>query len=201
MSKVAITDYPVHALIANRWSPYAFADRDVAAEDLRALFEAARWAASAFNAQPWSYVVASRSEPEAFERVLSCLVEGNQSWARHAPVLALGIVRETFAHNGKANGTALHDLGLASGNLLLEATARDLSVHQMAGILPDRAREVFGIPDHSRALTGLAIGHAGAPERLPEPLRERDLMRRERRPLRELVFGARWGEPAPLVKE
>jgi nitroreductase len=201
MTKVATTDHPVHALIANRWSPYAFADRDVAAEDLRAIFEAARWAASAFNAQPWSYVVATRSDPEDFERLLSCLVEGNQAWARHAPVLALGIVRERFPHNDKPNGTAHHDLGLAAGNLLIEATARDLSVHQMAGILPDRAREVFGIPEHSRALTGLAIGYVGAPERLPEGLRERDLAKRQRRPLREFVFGTRWDEPADFSRE
>jgi nitroreductase len=192
--KHATTDHPIHDLLSRRWSPYAFADRDVPADDLRALFEAARWAPSANNEQPWCYLVAVRSDTGAFERLLSCLVEANQLWARHAPVLALGIVRETFARNGESNATALHDLGLAAGNLLTEATARGLAVHQMAGILPDRARDLFAIPDHSRALTALAIGYAGDPASLPERLRERDLAPRTRKPLAGFVFGGRWGE-------
>ena len=199
MSPVVVTDHSVHALVASRWSPYSFADRDVSAEDLRALFEAARWAASAFNEQPWSYVVARRSDPEAFERLLSCLVDANQSWCRYVPVLALGIARERFARNDKPNPTALHDLGLASGNLLFEATSRGLSVHQMSGIHPDRARELYAIPEHSRALTGLAIGYAGENAALSESIRERDRDRRPRRTLREFVFAGRFGEPADLA--
>ena len=127
------------------------------------------------------------------------LLEPNQAWARHAPVLALGITRERFARNDKPNAAAQHDLGLAAGNLLVEATSRGLLVHQMIGILPDRARETYRIPDHSRALTALAIGYEGAPERLPEGLRERDQAARERKPLREFVFEERWGDPARLV--
>jgi nitroreductase len=200
MSKVAITDHPIHALLANRWSPYSFADRSVAREDLRALFEAARWAPSSYNEQPWSYLVAAREQAEAFASLLSCLVETNQAWARHAPVLALGITRERFTRNDKPNAAAQHDLGLAAGNLLMEATARGLAVHQMIGILPDHAREVYRIPDHSRALTALAIGYAGAPERLPEALGARDQAPRARKPLGEFVFEARWGEPAELTE-
>jgi nitroreductase len=199
MSKIAITDHPVHALLTNRWSPYAFADRSVSDVDLRSLFEAARWAASSYNEQPWSYVLAVRENAEAFERLLSCLLEPNQAWARHAPVLALGITRDRFARNDKPNAAAQHDLGLAAGNLLVEATSRGLLVHQMIGILPDRARETYRIPDHSCALTALAIGYEGAPERLPEGLRERDQAARERKPLREFVFEERWGDPARLV--
>ena len=109
MGKAADTDHPIHSLLAERWSPYAFADRDVADEDLRCLFEAARWAPPSYNGQPWSYVVATRARPEGFERLLSCLVEGNQVWARHAPVLALGITRHAFVRNGKPNAAAEHD--------------------------------------------------------------------------------------------
>jgi nitroreductase len=198
--KRATTDHPIHELLSRRWSPYAFADRDVAAEDLRALFEAARWAASSYNEQPWSFIVATRREPEAFERVLSCLVEANQVWARHAPVLALGITRETFSRNDRPNAAARHDLGLATANLLTEATAREMAVHPMIGILPDRARELFGIPEPAAALTALAIGYAGDPGALPESLRERDRAPRTRRPLAEFVFGERWGTTSSIVR-
>jgi nitroreductase len=201
MSKTATTDHPVHSLVASRWSPYAFADRDVDPRDLRSLFEAARWAPSSYNEQPWSYLVALREDADGFERLLSCLVEPNQAWARHAPVLALGVARERFERNDKPNAAARHDLGLAAGNLLVEATSRGLSVHQMIGILPDRARELYRIPDHSRALTALAIGYPGAPERLPEGLRERDLQPRTRKPLSEFVFAERYGDPSPLLRD
>ena len=153
--KGARPDHPIHELLSKRWSPYAFADRDVSDDDLRSLFEAARWAASSYNEQPWSYIVATRSERAEFERLLSCLMEGNQAWACHVPVLALGITREAFTRNGKPNAAAQHDLGLASENLVSEATTRGLCVHQMIGIVPDRARELYGIPEDSRALTAI----------------------------------------------
>src|SRR5262245_60473558 len=119
--KTAVTDYPVQELIAKRWSPVAFADRAVADDDLRSLFEAARWAASSYNEQPWSYIVAVNRDAEAFQRLLSCLVEGNQAWAATAPVLVLGCTSLRFARNDRPNAAALHDLGLASANLTLEA--------------------------------------------------------------------------------
>src|SRR5947207_6688914 len=117
MSKQATPDHPVHELIARRWSPYAFADRPVSLDDLRSLFEAARWAASSFNEQPWSYVVATKDDPDEFARLLSCLVEGNQVWAKNAPALALGCVTLNFTRNNQPNAAAQHDLGLASANL------------------------------------------------------------------------------------
>ncbi len=197
--KKASTDHPIHDLLAARWSPYAFQDRPVSDDDLRSLFEAARWAPSSFNEQPWSYIVAKRENPEEFQRLLSCLVEANQVWAKAAPVLALGIVRLRFVRNDKPNRAAVHDLGLAAGNLLLEATARGLYVHQMIGIVPEKAREVYEIPEGSEAWTGLAIGYRGDPNRLPEPLKERDLAPRQRKPLREFVFSGKWGKASPIV--
>jgi nitroreductase len=199
MSKSAVTDHPVQEVIANRWSPYAFADRPVSKATLLSLFEAARWAASSYNEQPWSYIVATREEPQEFEKLLSCLVEGNQVWAKAAPVLALGCTSLNFVLNGQPNAAAVHDLGLASGNLVLEATARGLAVHQMIGIVPARARVVYQIPDGVQPLTGIAIGYVGDPAALPEKLRPRDLTNRTRKPLAQFVFGGKWGTAAPLV--
>lgn len=200
-AKLAKLDHPVQAVIAQRWSPYVFRDAPVTPSLLCSLFEAARWAPSSMNEQPWHYIVALREEPEAFERLLSCLVEGNQAWAHAVPVLALGVVKRRFARNGKENVTAAHDLGLASANLVLEATARGLSVHQMAGILPHRARELYNIPDDADALTALAIGHAGDPAGRSDTYADRDRTPRTRKPLAAFVFGARFGQAASLCGE
>src|SRR6185295_9614398 len=128
-------------------------------------------------------------------------VEGNQAWAKFAPVLALGIVTLRFVRNDKPNRAAVHDLGLASGNLLVEATARGLFVHQMAGILPDKARELYAIPEGQEAWTGIAIGYLGDPQAIGEPYKTRDLTPRSRKPLEQFVFGDRWGTAAPLVSK
>ncbi len=197
--KKASTEYPIHELIANRWSPYAFSDRPVSETDLRSLFEAARWAASSYNEQPWNYIVATKDNPKQFEQLLACLVEGNQGWAKNVPVLALGVVSLKFARNNKDNRAAVHDLGLASANLVVEAMARGLYVHQMIGILPDQAREIYQIPENFEAWTGLAIGYLGDSKTLPEGIRERDTSPRTRKPLNQFVFGERWGNPAALV--
>jgi nitroreductase len=201
MHKQAAPDHPIHELIARRWSPYAFADRPVSEDDLRSLFEAARWAASSYNEQPWSYIVATKADKAGFERLLSCLVEGNQPWAQAAPVLALGCTNLLFARNNKPNAAAVHDLGLASATLTLEATVRGLFVHQMIGILPDKARELYHVPERVQPLTGLAIGYAAAdPNMLPDAYRQRDLTPRQRKPLAEFVFGGQWGSASDLVK-
>lgn len=198
--KQASPDHPIHELIARRWSPYAFADRPVSDDDLRSLFEAARWAASSYNEQPWTYILATKGEPDAFDRLLSCLVEGNQGWAADAPVLALGCTNLRFTRNGKPNAAAIHDLGLASATLTLEATARGLVVHQMIGILPDKARELYLIPEGIQPVTGLAIGYAADPSTLSEKYRERDLAPRSRKPLDEFVFDGEWGVASKIMK-
>jgi nitroreductase len=197
--KRASTDYPIHELLATRWSPYAFDDRQVPEADLLALFEAARWAASSFNEQPWTYIVATKEHPDQFHQVLSCLIEFNQVWAKHVPVLALGIASLTFARNGQVNRAAVHDLGLAAGNLLVEATARGLFVHQMLGIFPDKARQTFGIPEGFEAWTAIAIGYRGDPTNLPDALQERERLPRQRKPLRQFIFSGTWGNPSPFV--
>ena len=186
--------------IAAGESPYSFAARPVAKDDLHSLFEAARWAASSYNEQPWSYLVGTKEAPEDFTRVLSCLVEGNQAWAKAAPALALGCTSLNFVRNGKPNAAAVHDLGLASASLVMEATARGLFVHQMIGILPDKARELYRIPEDVQPKTALAIGYAGDPNPLPELYKERDLAARNRKGLNDFVFGGQWGTASRLVE-
>lgn len=195
MSKEAATDHPVHELIARRWSPYGFDSRPVERNVLDSLLEAARWAPSSYNEQPWSYILATRDDAENYEKVLSCLVEANQAWARAAPVLMLCCTSLNFSRNGKPNAAAVHDLGLAAGNLSLEATARGLFVHQMIGIQPDHARAVFAIPETVKAVTAMAIGYAADPADLPDNLKQRDTTERQRKPLTEFVFTGQWGKP------
>lgn len=198
--KHATPDHPIHEFISKRWSPYAFSDRIVSEADLRSLFEAARWAASSYNEQPWSYIVATKADTDAFNRLLSCLVDGNQEWAKAAPVLALGCTSLNFSRNGKPNAAAQHDLGIASATLTLEATSRGLFVHQMIGIVPDKARELYAIPESVQPLTGLAIGYAADPTAVAEKFRERDLAPRSRKTLSEFVFGEKWGSASSLMK-
>ncbi|MBD2511680.1 nitroreductase family protein [Nostoc muscorum FACHB-395] len=197
--KKALTDYPIHEFLAERWSPYAFQDRPVSQADLCSLFEAARWSASSYNEQPWSYLVATKENPDHFQQFLSCLVEANQIWAQNAPVLALGIASLRFTRNNKENKAAIHDLGLASGNLVVEATARGICVHEMIGILPDKARDLFDIPEGFEAWTAMAIGYQGDPITLPDALKERDLSPRQRKPLDQFVFSGKWGNPSSLL--
>jgi len=197
--KKAVTDYPIQHALADRWSPYGFEDRPVAEADLCSLFEAARWAASSYNEQPWNYLVAIKENAREFDQLLACLVEANQAWAKAAPVLVLGVVSLRFAKNATDNRAAVHDLGLASGNLVMEATTRGLSVHQMIGILPDKAREVYQIPEHFEAWTAMAIGYNADPARMPAALKERDMAPRQRRPLRDFVFAGHWKAAAPLA--
>lgn len=197
--KSANLDHPIHELIAERWSPCVFDSRPVSEGDLRSLFEAARWAPSCFNEQPWNYIVATKDDPAEFERLLSCLNEKNQDWAKAAPVLAIGVISLRFKRNNKENRAAAHDLGLASANLSVEATSRGLYVHQMAGILPDRARELYHIPEDAAAWTGLAIGYKADPTTAPEALKERDTTPRTRKPLNEFVFTGSWGTSSPMV--
>jgi nitroreductase len=197
--KDAQADHPIESLLLGRWSPYGFADADVSTEDLLGILEAARWAPSSYNEQPWRYILALRSDSAAFEKLLSCLVEGNQVWAKYAPVLLIGVAMLKFSRNGKPNKAAAHDLGLAAGNMCAEATARGLFVHQMIGIVPERVRELYGVPEGAEPLTAMAIGHLGDGSDLPEAIQERDRGPRARRPVTEFVFGTAWNQSARIV--
>lgn len=196
MNKPAPVDPPVHDFIRQRWSPRAFADRDLEPGVLRSLLQAAQWAPSCFNEQPWAFIVATRDQPEAFAELLGCLVPGNQTWAKSAPLLMLTAAKLAFDHNGKPNRHALHDVGLAVAQLTLQATSLGLGVHQMAGIDRGKARETYGIPESWDPVTAVAVGHFGDPQSLPEGLRERELGPRKRKPLADFVFAGGWGQAA-----
>jgi nitroreductase len=199
MHKPAVTDAPVHELIQNRWSPRAFSEQPVQPEILRSLFEAARWAPSSNNEQPWAYLVATKDDAENFAKMLGVLVEFNAGWAKHAPVLALSVAHLKTNRDGKPNRVALHDVGSASAQLTFEANTRGLLVHQMAGFDADKARQTFAIPQDWDPVAAMAIGYPGNPATLPEKLRERELAPRTRKPTREFVMTGGWGHTAPFI--
>src|SRR5580658_9534726 len=199
--KPAAAAVPINHLIANRWSPRAFEARAVEPEKLRGLFEAARWAASSYNAQPWYFIVATKDDPENFAKVLSTFVEFNQGWARNAPVIAISVAGHKMPHDGSQNRHAFHDVGQAAATLALEAASHGMQVHQMAGINPEKAREVFAIPADFEAVAGIAIGYPGDPLTLPEGrLRDQETGARQRKPASEFVFTGKWGATSPIVK-
>jgi nitroreductase len=200
MNRSAPVKYPIHDLLRQRWSPRSFADRDVEPEKLRSLFEAARWAASSFNAQPWHFVIATKNEPEAYERMLSCFVEFNQGWAKNAPVIGISVAKLNFDHEEKPNRHAYHDVGQAAAYLALQAAAEGLQIHQMAGILIDRAREVLAIPAGYDPVSGFALGYPGDPEMLTEKLRERELAPRQRKEATSFVHDGTWHHKASFLR-
>jgi nitroreductase len=201
MQKPAPSDFPIHELIRNRWSPRAFADKIISADVLRSLFEAARWAPSSNNEQPWAFLVAPKDDQANFEKMLGVLIEFNAAWAKNASVLAIAVAELSFAKNNTPNRNAQYDTGAATALLSVEATARGLFVHQMAGFDPEKARQVFAIPAGWDALAALAIGYPGTPDSLPQRLQERELAPRTRKPLREFVMAGRWGQTAPFASK
>ena len=199
MEKPADTQYPIHELLKQRWSPRAFSDRTVAPDTLRSLFEAARWAPSSNNAQPWSFIVTTKEDQAAHGRLVSCLMEGNIPWAQRAPVLMVSVARMSFEDDGKPNRHAFHDVGQAVADLSIQATALGLFVHQMAGFHPEKVRELYGVPKEFEPVAAIALGYPGDPESLPEKFRSREAAPRARKPLAEFVFAGRWGQMSPVV--
>lgn len=197
--KYADTLPNVHELIRTRWSPRSFSDRPVSNDDLKTILEAARWAASSNNEQPWRFLIARKSDGEAYDRILSLLVPGNQEWAKSAPVLMIMAAKRTFSHNGSPNSYALHDTGAALAHLMLQAHALGLYAHGMAGFDRVRAREVLGIPDDYDVGAAVAIGYRDSPDKLTnERHRNSEIAKRVRKPISELAFAGHWNEPLNL---
>jgi nitroreductase len=200
MTKPALTDHPIHPLLPSRWSTRAFDPTPLADAQILSLLEAARWAPSGGNVQPWSFVVARRQDAENFERLAASLNEGNRIWAAHAPLLIL-TVAQLVREPGKPNPTALYDLGMAVAQLTVQATELGLYLHQMGGFSVDQARASFAIPEDYAPVTVIAVGALGNPESLPEPLQAREAAPRERKPLASFVYGESWGQTwAPLAQ-
>ena len=192
-------DRSVNDEIASRWSPYLFQPKEIEEDKLISCLEAARWAASSFNDQPWFWIIARRQDPPAFEKMLGCLVEANQGWAKNAGALLLTAIRPTFGYNQKPNRVALHDLGQAACQLSLQAVSLGLQVHQMGGVNLDQIRDEYGIPAEFEPQTAIAIGYPRTEELTNDEqkqLRERESGPRTRRPLSEQVFENAWGDAA-----
>lgn len=189
MSRPAPSDHPVHPLIRDRWSPRAFSDQAVSKETLFSLLEAARWSASSYNEQPWGFIVATKEQPQEYEKLLRCLIEFNQSWAKSAPALILALAHTVFDKTGKPNRHAFHDVGFAAALLTIQATSMGLYCHHMAGIEVDVIRSSYQVPPDWEPLTAIAVGHLGDPSSLPESLREREHAPRTRRALNTIVSG------------
>jgi nitroreductase len=180
----------LHDLIRTRWSPREFLDRPVEPEKMRALFEAARWAPSCFNEQPWRFVVATRAEPDQYGKILGILVEKNQQWAKTAYALGFSAGKKTFTQNGAPDRFGLYDAGAASGILAIEATALGLRVHFMGGFDAQRARAEFHVPEDFEIGAAFAVGYIDESMKAPAT--------RTRKPLEEIVFSGDWGRPAGL---
>jgi nitroreductase len=199
MKNLAPAEYPVHELIRERWSPRAFSKKEISSEDLRSLFEAARWAPSSSNEQPWAFIVATRNDSENFTKALQPLVEFNVNWAKNAYVLGFAVTELAFARNNTPNRNAHYDTGAAMSQLTTEATSRGILVHQMAGFDPDTAREVFEIPAGWDAIAAFAMGYPGDPASLPQPYRDRETAPRVRKPIREFVMSGKWSHTANFI--
>ena len=199
IEKSADTKYPINDLLRQRWSPLAFSDQMVEPEKLCSVLEAARWAASSYNEQPWSFIVATKDNQGEFERLLSCLAEGNQEWAINAPVLMISVAKLHFERNGKENRHAFHDVGAAAAQLAIQATANGLFIHQMAGFDVPKAREVYGISEGYEPVAAIALGYIGDSKTLSERLQQRENAPRTRKPLEKFVFSGSWNQVSPLA--
>jgi nitroreductase len=192
MKPLPKVDHPLHTLILNRWSPRSFADKPLTEENVLTLFEAARYAASMNNFQPWRFIYATKEQTGRYKKLFECLKEGNRKWAVTAPLLVLTLINVNMPNTDKPNLWAKHDLGLAIGNLTAQASSMNLYVHNMAGFEKETAAKLFNLPPDFEPVTMIAIGYLGDPEALPEPFRGRELLAQERKPLAEIILNDRF---------
>ena len=177
----------IHPLLEKRWSPVAFSDKPVTEQTLNTLFEAARWAPSSRNVQPWRFIVAFKEDPH-YPTLFELLYEGNKVWAHTAPVLALSVAELIPAGRNTENIYAFHDTGMAMGNLLVQATEMDLYVHQMGGYDREKAIKELDIAQRYAPVAMMAVGYKGDPGKLPPEVAEREISSRTRKKTDEFVF-------------
>ncbi len=184
----------INELIAKRYSPLAFDKRSVEKEKINKLFEAARWAPSSRNEQPWRFIFAERENKDSFNRMLETLAEGNKIWARDVPLLILSIALLNSSFHNRPNPYAFHDTGMAVGNLLIQATEMGIYAHQMGGYDKEMARKNLNIPEEYAPVAMIAVGYRGNTDNLSEELQKREQSKRERMPLDKIVFENRWAD-------
>ncbi len=198
LKKKAVTAVSINRLATFRWSPRAFSSRPVEREKLVALFEAARWSASAGNEQPWRFII-GQQPGESWMKILETLDEGNRIWNVTVPVLLLAAGSRISTYDGNENAYFRYDTGQAVAHLSLEAMRQGLHVHQMGGFSVEKAVKTFNIPVEYIPLVVIAVGYRDNPAILPEKLRQREIQERKRKELRELVFEDSFGTPSPLL--
>jgi nitroreductase len=200
MEKPAQTMYPILDLLTQRWTIRAFSDRLIEPEKLRRLFEAVRWAPSSFNEQPWRFIIATKDQPMEFNKMVSCLKDKNQRWVRSggAPFLMLALSKKTFTRNGSPNRAHIHDIGLAMGNFVIQATAMNLFVCQLQGIHLQRVIEVYDVPEDFEPAIGCVAGYAGEISRLPKEFHDREMRPRTRKDFKDFVFEGKFGKSVKL---
>lgn len=180
MEKSSKVESPVLDPIQTRRSRRAYSSRPVEVEKIESLFEAARWAPSSINEQPWIYVYATKDQPELWNLIFDSLNDANKVWAQHAPLLIASLVRKNFIRNDRPNTSARYDLGAANAFLSLQAEHFGLNVHQMGGYSAEKLSANINIPSTHEPVVVMAIGYPGDADTLPEPLRQRELAPRER---------------------
>jgi len=200
ITREAGNNYPLNELIKKRWSPVGFSSREIESEKIQSMFEAARWAPSSYNEQPWSFIFATKQNESVYSKILECIFDGNTSWAKNAPLLILGITSKTFSRNGNINNHAEYDLGQAVTNLTMQATADGLFLHQMAGFNPVKAVKLFKVPDNQKIVVAIAAGYLAKEKDLPEMFVARDSAERERKNISEFVFSGNFGEKSDLFE-
>lgn len=201
IEKVADTTIPLHDLIAKRWSPRGFdPERRIDTPTLLSILEAGRWSASSSNLQPWRFIVAQKENTDEFQKMLSVLKEGNQTWAQHAAVLMIGVIHKNRRPN-VLNRHASHDLGMAMAQMVLQALDHDIYAHMIGGFYPEKAQALYNIPEEYEPFTGIAFGYKTLDlSHLNDIHREKESALRERQPLSELVFSGSWAQTADFLE-
>lgn len=191
----AITSVPIHEIIANRWSGYAYdSEKPVTKENLMALIEAARWAPSCYGDQPWRYLIWRRDEDhETWQKAFDCLMPGNREWVKNAPVLMASVAYTKFSKNQKPNRWGAHDTGAASVSMAIQAVSMGMMVHQMGGFDPDALREAFNIPEDFTPMAMIAVGWPAPADTLEGSLNKRETAERKRDPIGEHFYEGEWG--------
>lgn len=200
MDKPAITTHHIHPIIKQRWSPRSLSPQSLDKDKLQRIFEAARWAPSGFNEQPWRFIVGIRGDA-TWQKMYDALVEFNQIWAKNAPVLVVNLGKKTISKNGQANASFQYDVGQSIAYITFQAAAEGLVVHQMGGFNREALKKAFDVPDDYAVLTVCSIATQDSPDKLPPNFEEMERAPRQRRPLEELVYTEAFGKPWPPATE
>jgi nitroreductase len=183
-------------IIQERWSPYAFSQLPVETFKIKAMMEAAGHAPSCFNEQPWMFVYTTIDDRQVFDDYIGFLNESNQIWAKNAYAIIITLARTRFTHNGKLNRFAFYDTGMAVTNMIMQATAFDIFIHQMAGFSVEKIKEYFRLNDDVEPVSVMAAGFLGDGENIPAEILKKDENRRPRKPVNEFAFMNRIYNPA-----